>query len=176
MQSSQWMGKGSPRPKKARMSRSEIKVLLAVFWYLYVLGGVIFRMTLGVVPSDRDVRTRSAASRNVDLETCCGRSGGREIIINAIWWGAWYYSIVLNPCRVTSMADTGIDAVKKYIGCTLLTCDMYMCRLRHINDSVLSSLKMEGMAFFKLDDPLAKSLYCVTDYSNSNVFSLHNAF
>jgi hypothetical protein len=27
-------------------------------------------MTLGVVPSDRDVRTRSAASRNVDLETC----------------------------------------------------------------------------------------------------------
>jgi hypothetical protein len=26
-------------------------------------------MTLEVVPSDRDVRTRSAASRNVDLET-----------------------------------------------------------------------------------------------------------
>jgi hypothetical protein len=41
-------------------------------------------MTLGVVPSDRDARTRSAASRNVDLETryvivcvgaCCGRGG-----------------------------------------------------------------------------------------------------
>jgi hypothetical protein len=31
------------------------------------------------------------------------------------------------------------------IGCTLLTCDMYMCRLRHINDPVLSSLKMEGI-------------------------------
>jgi hypothetical protein len=31
------------------------------------------------------------------------------------------------------------------IGCTLFTCDMYMCRLRHINDSVLSSLKMEGI-------------------------------
>jgi hypothetical protein len=28
------------------------------------------------------------------------------------------------------------------------TCDMYMCRLRHINDSVLSSLKMEGILFF----------------------------
>jgi hypothetical protein len=28
------------------------------------------------------------------------------------------------------------------IGCTLFTCDMYMCRLRH---SVLSSLKMEGI-------------------------------
>jgi hypothetical protein len=32
-----------------------------------------------------------------------------------------------------------------HIGCTLFTCDMYMCRLRHINDSVLSSLKMEGI-------------------------------
>jgi hypothetical protein len=50
-------------------------------------------MTLGVVPSDRDVRTRSAASRNVEVKTryvivcvgaCCGSSGEREIIINAI--------------------------------------------------------------------------------------------
>jgi hypothetical protein len=31
------------------------------------------------------------------------------------------------------------------IGCTLFTCDMYMCRLGHINGSVLSSLKMEGI-------------------------------
>jgi hypothetical protein len=31
------------------------------------------------------------------------------------------------------------------IGCTLITCDMYMCRLRHIHDPVLSSLKMEGI-------------------------------
>jgi hypothetical protein len=30
-------------------------------------------------------------------------------------------------------------------GCNLFTCDMYMCRLRHINDSVFSSLKMEGL-------------------------------
>jgi hypothetical protein len=30
------------------------------------------------------------------------------------------------------------------------TCDMYMCRLRYINDSVLSSLKMEGIRFFFL--------------------------
>jgi hypothetical protein len=46
-------------------------------------------MTLRAALSDRDVRTRSSASRNVDLETryvivCvvarCGRSGGREII------------------------------------------------------------------------------------------------
>jgi len=32
MQSSQWMGKGSPRKKKARMSRSKIKVMLVVFF------------------------------------------------------------------------------------------------------------------------------------------------
>jgi hypothetical protein len=61
------------------------------------------------------------------------------------------------------MADTDIDAVRKQkkteynkriaamritftrIGCTLLTCDMYMSDLRHIHDPVLSSLKMEGI-------------------------------
>jgi len=32
MQTSQWMGKGSPRPKKTWMSRSKIKVMLAVFF------------------------------------------------------------------------------------------------------------------------------------------------
>jgi hypothetical protein len=55
----------------------------------------LLRMTLRVAPSmrvapsDRDVRTQTAASRNVDLETryvivcvgaCCERGGGREII------------------------------------------------------------------------------------------------
>ena len=33
MQSSQWMGKGSPRPKKARMSQSKIKVMFVVFFH-----------------------------------------------------------------------------------------------------------------------------------------------
>ena len=32
MHSSQWMGKRSPRPKKARVSRSKIKVMLVVFF------------------------------------------------------------------------------------------------------------------------------------------------
>ena len=32
MQSSQWMGKGSPRPKKARMSQSKIKVMFVMFF------------------------------------------------------------------------------------------------------------------------------------------------
>jgi hypothetical protein len=35
------------------------------------------------------------------------------------------------------------------ISCTLFTCDMCMCRLRHINDPVLSSLKMEGTFYDK---------------------------
>jgi hypothetical protein len=34
------------------------------------------------------------------------------------------------------------------IGCTLLTCDMYMSDLRHIHDPVLSSLKMEDIRYY----------------------------
>jgi hypothetical protein len=34
--------------------------------------------------------------------------------------------------------------------CSSNTCDMYMCRLRHINDPVLSSIKMEGIRVFIL--------------------------
>jgi hypothetical protein len=63
------------------------------------------------------------------------------------------------------------------------TCDMYMCRLRHINDSVLSSLKMEGirLLFLGATSPLCWSnhkiiqqtpevktqLYYITDDGNS---------
>jgi hypothetical protein len=39
------------------------------------------------------------------------------------------------------------------IGCTLLTCDMYMSDLRHIHDLVLSSLKMEGIRLLYLPTP-----------------------
>jgi hypothetical protein len=35
--------------------------------------------------------------------------------------------------------------------CSSNTCDMYMCRLRHINDPVLSSLKMEGILLLLLN-------------------------
>jgi hypothetical protein len=48
-----------------------------------------------------------------------------------------------------------------YIGCTLFTCDMYMCRLRHINDSVLSSLKMEGIRLLFLSSYFCKFLCCI---------------
>jgi hypothetical protein len=111
-------------------------------------------MTLRTEPSDRDVRTRSAVSRNVDLGTrhvtvCVlqeGVGGSEIMIINAIRRGAWYYSIVLNVCRVTNMPDTHIIFTR--ISCTLFTCDMHMCCQRHINDPVLSSLKMEGIFFY----------------------------
>jgi hypothetical protein len=44
------------------------------------------------------------------------------------------------------------------ISCILFTCDMYMCHLRHINDPVLSSLKMEGIRLlFILGFPVSKS-------------------
>jgi hypothetical protein len=42
----------------------------------------------------------------------CGKGRGTKKT-KAIRCGACYYSIVLNSHRVTSMADTDIDAVKK---------------------------------------------------------------
>src|SRR5215469_8516208 len=42
VQSSQWVGKSSPRPKKARQSRSNVKVILIVFF----IGRVLFIMSL----------------------------------------------------------------------------------------------------------------------------------
>jgi hypothetical protein len=64
--------------------------------------------------------THFEASGNVILytryvSTCMGAGCGRvgEQRANAIRCGACYYSIVLNAHRVTSMADTDIDAVRK---------------------------------------------------------------
>jgi len=42
VQSSQWVGKSSPRPKKARQSRSNVKAMLIVF----LIGRVLFIMSL----------------------------------------------------------------------------------------------------------------------------------
>ena len=42
VQSSQWVGKSSPRPKKARQCRSNVKVMLMVF----LIGRVLFIMSL----------------------------------------------------------------------------------------------------------------------------------
>jgi hypothetical protein len=51
------------------------------------------------------------------------------------------------------------------IGFTLLTCDMYMCHLRYINDPVLSSLKMEGISFF-----LSVIVFYITSYTHNYFF------
>jgi hypothetical protein len=62
-------------------------------------------------------------------ERDCGRSKETKKT-KAIRCGACYYSIVITR-----------------IGCTLLTCNMYMSDLRHIHDPVFSSLKMKGILF-----------------------------
>jgi hypothetical protein len=75
-------------------------------------------------------------SRNVNFGTryvctCVGAGsemGGGIRKIKVIRWGAYYYSLVLNA------------QPRKY--------DMYKSSLRHINDPVLSSLKMKGIRFF----------------------------
>jgi quinol monooxygenase YgiN len=67
--------------------------------------------------------TRFEASRNVILytryvSTCleagCGRGRATKIQTKAIRCRACYYSTMLNAHRVTSMADTDIDAVRKH--------------------------------------------------------------
>jgi hypothetical protein len=110
------------------------------FWHVYVLGGVFFVWPcvphVTFVTSHRGhwpllirvsgITWRGSklleASWNVTLytryvSTCVGTGYGRGRGTNktkAIRCGACYYSIVLNAHRVTSMADTDIDAVKKW--------------------------------------------------------------
>jgi hypothetical protein len=54
-------------------------------------------------------------------------------------------SIKNNASRNEARRIVAMRIIFTHIGCTLFTCDMYMCRLRHINDPVLSSLKMGGI-------------------------------
>ena len=65
MESSQWIGKRSPRPKKARMSRSKTKVLLVLF---YDLKGIVHRE---FVPCSQMVNT-SCTSFNM-FKGCCAQ-------------------------------------------------------------------------------------------------------
>jgi hypothetical protein len=61
------------------------------------------------------------------------------------------------------------------ISCTSFTCDMYMCRLRHINDPVLSSLKMEGirLLFYMICGALSNVL-CVHNEELNDLYSSTN--
>jgi hypothetical protein len=107
------------------------------YWHVvYVLVGAYFVWPWAPYRTVRDVTpgplsatdtynvyhvTHFEASRNVILHTRyvstyvgagCGRGRGTKKT-KAIRFGACYYSIVLNAHRVTSMADTDIDAVRK---------------------------------------------------------------
>jgi DNA-directed RNA polymerase subunit RPC12/RpoP len=120
--------KSAPRPPTARMCEH--------YWHVYVLAKAYFVWPWGPYRTLRDVTPgllsatdtyivyhvkHFEASRNVILHKRyistyvgegCGR--GRETKkTKAIRCGACSYSIVLNAHRVTSMADTDIDAVRK---------------------------------------------------------------
>jgi hypothetical protein len=88
-----------------------------------------------------------------------GRSGGEALYDEAhgariVGWGVgkqWREKKVFSSIFTTDTKSfihvtriAAMHIIFTFFGCTLFTCDMYMCRLRHINDSVLSSLKMEG--------------------------------
>jgi hypothetical protein len=76
----------------------------------------------------------------------CGRGRGTNKT-KAIRCDACYYSIVFTR-----------------IGCTLLTCNMYMSELRHIHDPVLSSLKMKGIRLLFFYNRDVKCLQRGTDW------------
>jgi hypothetical protein len=114
-------------------------------------------MTLRTAPSHRDVRTRSAAFR-VDLGTryvticvaslVAGRSGGgialydeahgvrivgrvgRETVNRKRKLSAVSLQPIQNPSYM-SHCIAAMHTIFTRIGCTLFTCDMYMCRIRH---------------------------------------------
>jgi hypothetical protein len=48
------------------------------------------------------------------------------------------------PDHLYVLGDIYMSHVNKVQPIRIKICDMYMCRVRHINDPVLSSLKMEG--------------------------------
>jgi hypothetical protein len=69
--------------------------------------------------------------------------GGRETEQKKKAFSSIFTTNTKSFIHVTGIAAMHIIFTR--IGCTLFTCDIYMCRLRHISDSVLSSLKMGGI-------------------------------
>jgi hypothetical protein len=80
-------------------------------------------------------------------------------------------SIKNHASRNEARRITATHIIFTRISCTLFTYDMYMCRLRHINDPVLSSLKMEGirLLYFIL---YTEGLICVGQIFKGQVFLL----
>jgi hypothetical protein len=97
------------------------------YWHVYVLAGAYFvwpwsphRTICDVTPGPL-----SATDRYIVYKRCPSYELRKHICGSGLWrgrgtkktkairCGACYYSIVLNAHRVTSMADTDIDAVRK---------------------------------------------------------------
>jgi hypothetical protein len=114
-------------------------------------------MTLRTAKSDRDVRTRSTGFR-VDLGTryvticlvslVAGRSGGKRYTMRCMERGLWGKK----KKKKKAFSSIFTTDTKPFIHVTRIAAMhiVYMCRLRHINDSVLSSLKMEGIRLLLL--------------------------
>jgi hypothetical protein len=97
--------------------------------------------------------------RNYMCFACCRKEWGKRYTMRRMERGLWgvgkqwtekkkAFSSIFTTDTKSFIHVTRIAAMHIIftpIGCILFTCDMYMCRLRHINDSVLSSLKMEGI-------------------------------
>jgi hypothetical protein len=82
---------------------------------------------------------------------CCRKEWGgsfQQYFYNRykIYTGLRSDSINNHASRNEARRITAMRLIFTRISITLFTCDMYMCRLRHINDPVLSSLKMEGIS------------------------------
>jgi hypothetical protein len=104
------------------------------FWHLYVYGLLYYRMTLGTVPSDRDVRARSTAFR-VDLGTryvticVVSRLLQEGVGGSALGWGAWSAD-----CGVIGKQWTEKESFQQYFYNRykiLHTCHTYCCYAYH---------------------------------------------
>jgi hypothetical protein len=70
--------------------------------------------------------------------------GDREKVNRKKKFSAVFLQPIQNPSYMSHVLLLCVSFLRVLV-VLYLTCDMYMCRLRHINDSVLSSLKMEGI-------------------------------
>jgi hypothetical protein len=106
------------------------------YWHLYVLG-LLYRVTLRTEPSDRDVRNRSAASRNVDLGTryvtvcvvslVAGRSGEKRYTMRRMERGFWGGGVGKQWTEKESFQQYFYSRYK-----ILHTCHTYCCYAYHL--------------------------------------------
>jgi hypothetical protein len=112
------------------------------FWHVYVLPPGYF-----VWPCSPHIhRTEFVTLHNEQKESFQQYFYNRYKIV--VYIGLRSDSIKNHASRNEARRIAAMRIIFTCIGCTLLTCNMYMSDLRHIHDPVLSSLKMEGILFF----------------------------